>query len=168
MRVLPGTDQNGVVWVARSALRSMLSEADGAYPLETGGVLLGYWTRPATEVVVTNSVGPGPLAMHAELGFSPDTPYQATEIERVYLDSGQLHTYLGDWHTHPDSVPRLSSTDRRTLKRIAGYGPARAPSPIMAVLAFGAPWDLTVWRLCPACSPDFGRPSIQRLRIRLW
>jgi integrative and conjugative element protein (TIGR02256 family) len=135
-----------VLWWAQTALDQALAEADKAHPLETGGVLLG-WRHSPTETVVTGLVGPGPDAEHHPTWFRPDTNWQQAQIDKAYADSGRTVAYLGDWHTHPDGTAALSPKDRRTLRRIARHTDARIPQPIMAVLAGGPEWRLTVRQL---------------------
>lgn len=147
-------------WVSRSAIDTMFSEADRTYPCETGGVLMGYWAVPYTEVVVTRAIGPGPHASHEQFSFIPDYQFHDLEIARVYETSGQLHTYLGDWHSHPASVAYVSKLDSRTLKTIAAFGPARAPVPLMAILGAGAPWELRIWKYVPG---KFFRPRCSHI-----
>lgn len=139
----------GTAWISTVALNEMGAEAERVFPNETGGVLLGYWSRPFQEVVITNVVGPGPSAIHRRNRFVPDSTYQEKEIARHYKESRRMHTYLGDWHTHPRTSPHLSRQDRSTLRRIATYAPARSPVPLMAVLAGPSPWKLAVWRATP-------------------
>ena len=123
----------------------MAREAGRSRPLETGGVLMGYWTDSNTAVIST-VVGPGPKARHERHAFWPDTTYQDAEIERIYEDSGQQHSYLGDWHTHPNGSVRTSQKDRKTLLSIALSEEARAPEPLMAILGgAGNEWDLAIW-----------------------
>lgn len=122
-----------VAWFTRSALRSITNEHARHQRLETGGVLFGYWSG-SDEVVVTDATGAGPRARHAAAAYEPDTAHDATEIARLYEASGRLHTYLGDWHSHPSGDVHLSRRDRRTLRDIARYDEARAPTPLMAVL----------------------------------
>lgn len=138
-----------VVWLADSAYDSMITEADSAYPNETGGVLLGYWSDAFAEAVITRSIGPGPQAVHRSVDFVPDDEYQLREIEFHYRNSGRLHTYLGDWHTHPKGNSYVSGTDRRTLKKIAFFPDARAPIPLMMILSNGPHWSKKVWRYRP-------------------
>lgn len=127
----------------------MFSEADQSYPCETGGVLMGYWAFPYTEIVITQAIGPGPQAFHDRFSFIPDHQFHDLEIARVYETSGRLHTYLGDWHSHPDSSAYISKLDSQTLKKIASYGPARTMVPLMAILGAGAPWELRIWKYVP-------------------
>jgi integrative and conjugative element protein (TIGR02256 family) len=125
----------------------LLTEADRAFPGETGGVLMGYWAEADNEVVITNAIGPGPKAAHYKKSFIPDSEYQESEIARIYRDSNRLLTYLGDWHTHPSGSSSLSFRDKRTLYRIVTCPDARCPVPLMAVMGGGEDeWLLRVWR----------------------
>ena len=138
----------GTVWIPRNLLERVIAEADRHYPQETGGVLLGYWDAGGREAVITNLIGPGPEAVHKRHGFIPDYAYQEARIAEHYEASGRLHTYLGDWHTHPDTAQAgLSWRDRQTLRRIASAPDARSPVPLMGVLS-GRPenWMATIWK----------------------
>jgi integrative and conjugative element protein (TIGR02256 family) len=128
----------------------MESLASAKYPLETGGVLIGYTGGPGgDEVVVAAITGPGPRARHAATAFEPDHEYQTGEIARIYRASGGVNTYLGDWHTHPAAAPDLSRRDKKTLTRIASHREARLDRPVMAILGESSQWTLKVWRLFP-------------------
>lgn len=119
------------------------------FPLETGGVLIGYWAADVKDVVVTAATGPGPNALHGEMGFVPDSAVQTEVVSRHYAASGRRHVYLGDWHSHPDGGRKLSRLDVRTLRAISADPAARIRSPLMAVL-FGADvWRIQLWCLVP-------------------
>jgi integrative and conjugative element protein (TIGR02256 family) len=137
------------IWIPAHALTTIEEEANSQLPLETGGVLLGYQTSDASTTVVTGAVGPGPAAVHDVRGFSPDTAYQEREIARIYQESGRMTVYLGDWHTHPAGLVGLSWRDRRTLRRISRYAPARLESPVMVVLAGRQHWKAGGWQYVP-------------------
>lgn len=72
----------------------MVAEADRAFPLETGGVLLGYFVELGREVVVTHAVGPGPDAIHRRDGFLPDSGFHDETIADLYRASGRRIVYL--------------------------------------------------------------------------
>ena len=135
------------LWIGLAVRDALLREAARMAPMETGGVLMGY-RGEGGDVVVTAVIGPGPTAMHARARFLPDHAFQEREIARVYQESGRMHTYLGDWHSHPDGPCTLSSRDRVTLRRIGRERDARVPEPVM-VLACGraAAWDVVAHRL---------------------
>jgi len=145
------------VLLPQAELDGMVREAERAFPSETGGVLLGYRdSEDDNRIQVMFAVGPGPLAVHEPVRFQPDGKWQEEEIARLYRDSGRIATYLGDWHSHPQGSTRTSKLDRSTARRIARHRPARAPRPLLLILA-GAPgtWtpaahSLGRWRLRPA------------------
>lgn len=134
------------LWISASVYERIEAEANQKYPLETGGVLVGYVT--AQGPVVTAMVGPGGNAEFRRRRFSPDSSFQEQQIAALYESSGRIHTYLGDWHTHPDGIATPSWLDRRTLRRIARSPSARAPEPAMAIFA-GKPerWKVGGFRL---------------------
>jgi integrative and conjugative element protein (TIGR02256 family) len=144
-------DTRSVLVLGPTLRAEVTHEANRAFPNETGGVLMGYWWHASLEdplggcVVVAAVIGPGPLAIHKPRSFSPDHEYQEREVGRVYQASGRMSTYLGDWHTHPNGTGLLSRRDERTAIRIASAPRARAPRPVMLVLAGGDPWVPHAW-----------------------
>ena len=139
------TAASGILWVPAAAAAAVTEEADRWAPLETGGMLLGYWSATRDAAVVEFVVGPGPEATHRAGGFVPDHHYQDQELGRLYRAAGRNLDYLGDWHTHPEGPAALSHTDLATLRRIAQHAAARAPRPIMLLLAGGEPWHMAAW-----------------------
>lgn len=131
------------MWWAAAALEEALREAQRAYPLETGGLLLGWSPHPGA-VVISQVIGPGPKARHHATTFTPDAAWQEEQLAQAYELAGRRLQYLGDWHTHPRGTARLSSIDRATLRRIAAHPDARAGHPVMAVLAGGPLWQVAV------------------------
>lgn len=146
----------------------MRSEADRVAPAETGGVVLGWSNTDRREVVVTNALGPGPEAVHTATGFLPDGEWHDREVDHVYQRSGRLVTYLGDWHTHPGGRGLLSLTDFRTLARISRNPEARAPQPLMLILAHGTPWTLVAWQRLTLRIFGMSLPWHRRLSCRTW
>lgn len=136
-------------WISQAALDAMVTEARRVSPLETGGVLVGYWAPAPEAVVITGCVGPSPKATHSKQRFIPDADSHDGAIARLYCESGGLRTYLGDWHSHPEGGFDLSRRDRFTLKRIAESPGSRAPVPLMVILAGKRTWKLAVWRYAP-------------------
>lgn len=121
-------------------------EADRTYPLETGGVLMGYWAHEAL-LYVTAVIGPGPTAKHRRWNFTADYHWQLERIAEQYESSGRRETYLGDWHTHPGARHGdLSAIDMCALRKVVLSPHARAPRAISAIL-FGDSrgWKLNLW-----------------------
>lgn len=136
-----------VLWVRENAYRQMEELAIESYPLETGGLLLGYESDDAVPVV-TAITGPGPKARHRRHSFLPDTDYQQALLEAHHNATLGVESYLGDWHTHPDGCIALSRRDKKTLRNIAAAPGAYLKHPVMAILAPGKEtWTLGAFRL---------------------
>jgi len=145
-------------WFSEPVVKDMLVEAERLFPLEAGGALMGYWSEAKDEVVICHVTGPGPRAVYLEHSFIPDYDYQDMKIARLYEQSGRVHTYLGDWHTHPREAVYLSPKDKCVLRKVAGFPEARAPVPIMAILGGGDPeWLIGAWRYVPRGEMKFIR-----------
>ncbi|WP_425305661.1 Mov34/MPN/PAD-1 family protein [Desulfocurvibacter africanus] len=136
--------ESRIAWLPRKLLGDMRALAQELSPKETGGVLMGY--RSQGQIVITEVVGPGPGAEHFPSRFVPDHEWQETEVARIYKASGRMHTYLGDWHSHPFGGCRPSRRDIYTLWKISREEEARAPWPIMTILS-GEEWEADVWLL---------------------
>lgn len=136
------------LWLSDAHATAIRAEAEARFPLETGGVLVGYRGGVAG-TVITDVVGPGAGARHGRTWFLPDHLYHEQEVARLYQQSGRLHVYLGDWHSHPNGPTSLSSKDTRTLRRIASDAHARVREPVMLVVA-GSPnrgWALACFQV---------------------
>src|SRR3546814_7722918 len=108
--------RQSLVWLSADAWLFMMGEADAKEPLETGGILAGYWAN-AREVVISAASGPGPDAVHLSHRFKPDPEYKETWISHRYLHTKGIATYLGDWHTTPGATTsNPSRTDRSDRK----------------------------------------------------
>ena len=135
----------GRVWLPSTVHAELKAEADRHRPCETGGVLLGFEDEAGSrDVQVVSAIGPGPGATHLRHRFLPDASWQQERIEEAYRESGQTITYLGDWHSHPTGGTSPSRLDRKTATRISRTPAARAPNPLMLILAGGPPREWTV------------------------
>jgi integrative and conjugative element protein (TIGR02256 family) len=134
-----------IVFISNSLVDRILAEANRKFPCETGGILMGY-SSSGGECFVTDLVGPGPNARHARMSFDPDYEFQKEQVASVYRESQRLHSYMGDWHTHPQGSYELSSTDRAALKQIAASRQARCAAPLMLLAVGGPKWELRLWR----------------------
>lgn len=131
------------LWLSNAHCEDMAREAGSKAPLETGGVLMGYWADSVC--VITAVIGPGPNAQHKRYSFVPDPIFQQGEIERQFIESEGVCTYLGDWHSHPDASAYMSRRDRSTLSKIAKFERASQQKPIMLILAGNQNWLPKAW-----------------------
>ena len=142
-------------WIDHQALQKMHDEAMMHSPLETGGTLMGYQLKEKKQIVITDLVGPGPKAEHEANSYLPDNIWQSQEVRKIFDKSKGRITYIGDWHTHPESPTILSGPDVKCLKQIANYKKAYLPNPIMLIMGF---------RNCTVIDV-YGYPSLKSILI---
>lgn len=134
------------VWLPELVIEELRRLANQYYPLEIGGMLMGYIAENK-DYVVTSIIGPGPNAKHSRHAFEPDSDFQLKILHARYMETNGRETYLGDWHTHPDGTTNLSRRDKETLASIAATPESKITSPLMAVAAGSKEdWKLDVVR----------------------
>lgn len=92
---------------------------------EAGGQLFAKLERTAAVRIVC-ATGPASLDRRSRFSFIPNRWREQAEIFRMHRRG--MH-YVGDWHTHPQSIPRPSQHDvdsiadcyRRSNKQIGGF-----------------------------------------------
>jgi len=132
-----------LVWIQNDVLSGIRGDAEHYYPLESGGILLGYLS--GTEAVVTAWVDGGPLAVRRYDSFIPDQDHHIKSIARMYEKSGRRTIYLGDWHSHPYGPLVPSSRDKRTLRNIAQFREARIPTPVVLIVGPSEHFSAAAW-----------------------
>jgi integrative and conjugative element protein (TIGR02256 family) len=132
------------VWLEMKLYRHIISESRKFSPLETGGMLIGY-KDIYKNLVITNLIEAGPNALRFDNMFMPDGKYQQNELSKIFIETNGVHTFLGDWHSHPNSSAYMSELDLKTIKEIANSKAARTPNPIF--LIFGTiERNIKCWR----------------------
>lgn len=127
-----------IIWFGKGLILQMQQCGALHEPAETGGMLVGYIN--VGQRVVTQLIGPGPNAIHRPEMFEPDHEYQCDRLDAVFEATNGRETYLGDWHTHPDSRAEMSWRDRRTLIHIARKTENSTAMPVMAIIDLRNPW----------------------------
>lgn len=74
------------------------------WPLETGGVLIGYYTPALDEAIVTDALGPPSDSRFRLSSFLRGVHGLATLLGRLWRRKPRRH-YLGEWHLHPNASP---------------------------------------------------------------
>ncbi len=115
--------------VSAVAVARMRELAAAAFPLETGGMLLGRYVDDHT-ALVTDVAGPCADAVHGTHSFESGSAGVAELLAALWPET----YYLGDWHTHPASSPEPSETDLVALQEKAEREEAMCPQPVMLIL----------------------------------
>lgn len=133
VNVKDGVKTVRLLWLEREVINNIISEANEKYPLETGGLLAGYYSDKSNEIVVQMVTYPGTDAIHGKYTYKPDYPFDEKRVGDIYDHSNGEITYLGDWHAHPNSAPGLSRRDRRVLRNIAKFPENYIDAPVMLI-----------------------------------
>jgi len=104
------------VWCNAEVLSDLGTLARDKEPLETGGCFAGHYVDDSEDVVITNVIGPGPRAIHMRTRFVADRKFHDDALEELWQRSNRTIRYVGDWHSHPDGAPGLSSVDKAFMK----------------------------------------------------
>jgi integrative and conjugative element protein (TIGR02256 family) len=84
-------------------------------PSETGGILVGRIAATRKTIYVTRLV-PAPLdSLGTPWIFKRGTEKLPEALDRVHRRTGNLLTYVGEWHTHPMGGSDLSDTDKTAV-----------------------------------------------------
>lgn len=131
---------------------SLRKLAAKAHPLETGGLLLGWWEGNALAIVDCVEV-PDPHAGRSSWLRREKVAQQA--LSRVLADRDDPHLgYVGDWHSHPADVG-ASRPDLRELRRVSRQYERQVA---LAVVRYGGRVDLS-FALAGRLLPSSPRPT---------
>jgi len=112
------TPANGAFFVlvstkARERIERFLRSDPGLF--EAGGILLGLRRDPHIEV--TDATLPSANDIRRHYGFVRRCAKHQASATAAWRRSDHLVDYVGEWHTHPETRPTPSRTDRIELLR---------------------------------------------------
>lgn len=103
------------------------------YPLETGGLFLGFRTN-SHNLSISKIIGPGPDAIHRRYSFEPDHEWQNEQIAEYYRETKRRAIIVGDWHSHPNATYAApSSHDKKMARKLIRHSDFRNPSPLISI-----------------------------------
>ena len=85
---------------------------------ESGGILLGRLILESDDVVIDEATKPAPEDRSWRFYFWRANKPALRRVAEAWNTSGGTQVYLGDWHTHPEDVPRPSCVDLQNWKRL--------------------------------------------------
>ena len=109
--------------IAGDALESVFDECDLYDREETGGRVIGHFTKDSGTLVVRalGVIEPGPNARRTSTSFFQDGDYQTEVFRRLEANDPSIE-HLGNWHTHHvNGYPTLSAGDVTTYRRIVNH-----------------------------------------------
>lgn len=91
---------------------------------ESGGILLG--RRRGRHLEVLAATEPGPHDKRFTHFFAREVEGHAAAAEQAWIRGGHQVDYLGEWHTHPQTIPIPSRIDRTEWRKLAQQRPDMA------------------------------------------
>lgn len=85
--------------------------------IENGGVLYGYKLLGKEEYIITGNTSKQIDDYASECSFIRNSSHHSEVINNLWINDNSI-MYLGDWHSHPVDFVQLSSTDKKTFRKI--------------------------------------------------
>ena len=102
------------------------------YPAEYGGILVGRYSDDLKTCFIEETILPS-KHKSSRYVFERGKEGLVEKLTEYYNQQPKL-IYIGEWHTHPDSLPIPSSTDKQAMKKIAGDDNVKINSPVLMIL----------------------------------
>lgn len=135
----------GRVILQRSAYRKLLEFCQDSHNDEKGGIILGVYRLKDGVWIVKKIMQPSVRNRSGKTWLIRDYKDAQAYIDRLFIESGGVLNYLGDWHTHPDKDPTPSQLDMETLKAVLKHSKSEINFLIGIIL--GQTGNLCVWCL---------------------
>lgn len=97
---------------------------------EAGGVLIGKQVENQQRYIISAASVPTKYDKRSRLSFVRSACGAQPFIEERWFASSGTENYIGEWHTHPETMPFPSSTDEELIKQVIADG----VSPFMYVI----------------------------------
>ena len=111
------------ITIARGVLESIFDECDLYDSHETGGRLIGTYSKKGSnyDIQLRGVLAPGPAAQRSATSFIQDGEYQEALFRKIELEHPDIE-HLGNWHTHHcNGLATLSHGDHTTYHRIVNH-----------------------------------------------
>lgn len=83
---------------------------------EAGGLLIGRYIPSSSTFILDRATQPLPGDFRSRFRFFRRQRQHQAVLDEEWINSDQTRTYFGEWHTHPERVPRPSPTDLRSWR----------------------------------------------------
>lgn len=127
-----------------SHITKMLEVCKNSGSYETGGIVVGHYTKNLDCAVVTDISFSPSDSRHGRSWFYRGVNGLQNWLNRLW---NKREYYLGEWHFHPFSSTVLSRTDKTQMKKIAKSKGYFCPEPILLIIG-GDPerdWKIRVY-----------------------
>lgn len=124
------SDTTYAVTLSEEVINSIKTELEKAKKFETGGILIGKYSKDHSLAHISRATGPGSNFRLKRLTFKRGIKGLQTEIDKAQ-ERGEY--YLGEWHSHPKNAPTPSYQDIQQMITIAQSKGYNCPEPILLI-----------------------------------
>ncbi|WMJ81469.1 Mov34/MPN/PAD-1 family protein [Clostridium sp. MB40-C1] len=84
---------------------------------EAGGMLIGYETISGN-IIIEYATKPFKKDKRSRFSFDRLDKKHNKILRSIWKTQGNIHSYIGEWHTHPESYPNYSNQDKNNWIQI--------------------------------------------------
>lgn len=84
---------------------------------EAGGMLIGYETLNGN-IIIEYATVPFKRDKRKRFSFDRIDKKHNDNLKSIWETQGYIHTYIGEWHTHPEDYPNYSLKDNKNWNKI--------------------------------------------------
>ncbi len=118
--------------ISEAVLLEGVKECANAGSVETGGIIVGYYTPEHDCAIVTALGGPPEDSVRGARFFERGTKGIQRWISRLWRE--KRHFYLGEWHYHPGGAPVPSPDDKEQMQKFSKDRKLKCPEPILLII----------------------------------
>lgn len=85
---------------------------------EAGGVLIACENATNDNLIIQFATEPMPKDKRTKTRFSRKDMGHVDFFKKIYNENKGVYTYIGEWHTHPESCPEYSGIDLKNWNKI--------------------------------------------------
>lgn len=125
-------------------LEKMLKYCEKSFPDETGGILVGRYTKSLDCAVIEAITGPPIDSQSGRTWFKRGIKGLRKILEKYWKRNC---FYVGEWHYHPDGEPFPSNKDKNQLKSICSSKDYDCSAPILIIVGGRLPvnWSIKAY-----------------------
>lgn len=101
---------------------------------ESGGIILGSQSEAGLDFVVKDMTLPSPTDDFGPYHYMRDKEAANKLIAKAWEESDGIVNYLGEWHTHNESLPHPSYVDKDLMRQVAHNGSCLFDRAFMMIL----------------------------------
>ena len=126
----------GKLTITRNVFESLYSFVQvGKRDLEACGMLIGHHPKYTDDIVLDRLTLPQPSDKRTRTYCHRSQADHQRLLDAEWKLSHETRTYLGEWHTHPEAVPRPSRLDRKSWTKAVKETEFHGPGLVFIIVA---------------------------------